>query len=155
MATTNGFNAIDTAFLAPPRCMAKRFDDAAYVKFIHFFWETAMERFANGRWSDSWEPIAGIGFSTAAEMGDLAHQRAVICVKALRKLLQMWNDGVRANIKLTKNIRRIHVHVRRSAEHGKCNSPSRLFLVIKLVGLSRKATDLETTCVACTHYPIL
>src|SRR6185436_1134358 len=103
--------AVETSIETATRSRTVSAHDTNDIMLVHLFREAAMQRLADRRRRDRGEPVRRIGLTAPNEVRDLHHQSSAVPMDALRELQQMWDDLVGTDIQLTKDIRRIHIHI--------------------------------------------
>ena len=100
---------VQAAFPAAPRGLAVRGDDTVDVGTVHDLGEAAVH-LPRSRRRDARQPVERPRPGAPAEVGDLAHQGAVVSVYSLCKLPKVRNDRVVAQVEHTRRGRRVLRH---------------------------------------------
>ena len=154
VSASKHLDAVEPAVAAATGRRPIGFHYATDVVLVHFLREAAMQRLANRRRCDGWQPMRRVRLTAPAEMRDLHHQGSAMRMDALGEALQIRNDGVGTDIQLTENIGRIDIHIGRAAEHRQRDAALGLLLMIELVGFGWQAADFKPAGVTRAHDPI-
>ena len=148
-------DAVEAAFLAAPRGLAKGFYDAAEVPVLHLLWKRTVGMLARRRGRDQGQPVGGVPAVAPAHVGDLAHGRGAVAVHPLRELLEIGNHRIVVDRDLTEVAsRRFRRHRRRAAEDGQADAALCLLGVVELVALGRHAVLRVPRRMGRRHDPV-
>ncbi len=99
-----GFNLdpVEPAFATALHAGAIGLDHPLDLEILHHLRKGAMRRFARRRRRNDRQPVFLAPIGAAAEMGDLAHYGAVICVHRIGELSEPGNDCVGAGAQIAE-----------------------------------------------------
>ena len=148
--------AVQAALVAPPRRRGVGGDDPLDVLVLHGAGIAAVLGFAQARGADRGDPVVGMPDGAPAHVGDLADQRGAVPVDALRKRLEVGDDGIVADVDLAaEDGGRIGCDVAGTAEHRQRQAALCLFLVVELVAQVRLAVLGITRRMGGAHDAVL
>ena len=146
-----GFDPVQPRLLAALGGVAEFTDDAFDIEGINLARNTAMQCFAHSAGCHGWHPVIGHRVGASPEVGDLAHDGAIVCMYATGELLQVRDNPVFVEAQLCLDPARIVRDARRTAEHGQRQPAFGFFLVVTLVGLIRDAIGIHAGSMAGAH----